>query len=88
MAIRLRIAINEGGARRIRTADQGFADPCLTAWLWRQARFEGASITPVLKQPEPDCTMTFSTYGRFSSSNREEGDDGIIPGGAAALERD
>ena len=21
---------------RIRTADQGFADPCLTTWLWRQ----------------------------------------------------
>ena len=25
-----------GGATRNRTGDQDFADPCLTAWLWRQ----------------------------------------------------
>src|SRR5690606_37015089 len=27
-----------GGASRIRTDDQGFANPCLTAWLWRRHR--------------------------------------------------
>lgn len=25
-----------GGATRNRTGDEGFADPCLTAWLWRR----------------------------------------------------
>lgn len=28
--------LSRGGASRIRTDDQGFANPCLTAWLWRQ----------------------------------------------------
>src|SRR3990172_9314804 len=27
-----------GGAARIRTGDQGFADPCLTTWLRRRGR--------------------------------------------------
>src|SRR5690606_21162311 len=29
-----------GGANRIRTGDQGFADPCLTTWLWRRLASE------------------------------------------------
>ena len=27
-----------GGATRNRTGDEGFADLCLTAWLWRRVR--------------------------------------------------
>ena len=29
-----------GGATRNRTGDEGFADPCLTAWLWRHMERE------------------------------------------------
>ena len=29
-----------GGATRNRTGDEGFADPCLTAWLWRRMERE------------------------------------------------
>ena len=35
----LRSALCFGGATRIRTGDEGFADPCLTTWLWRHIRF-------------------------------------------------
>ena len=28
-----------GGATRNRTGDEGFADLCLTAWLWRRIQF-------------------------------------------------
>ncbi len=28
-----------GGATRNRTGDEGFADLCLTAWLWRHESF-------------------------------------------------
>lgn len=34
-----------GGARRIRTADQGFADPCLTTWLWRPIAEAASSLS-------------------------------------------
>jgi hypothetical protein len=47
-----RSGVPSGGARRIRTADQGFADPCLTAWLWRQRG------VPLVKGIRQFSTMT------------------------------
>ena len=35
-----------GGATQIRTGDKGFADPCLTAWLWRRT----TGKKPVIKK--------------------------------------
>ena len=32
-----------GGATRNRTGDEGFADPCLTAWPWRRIRYQKAA---------------------------------------------
>ena len=44
-----------GGATRNRTGDKGFADPCLTAWLWR--------IKP--------CIIRFFRFSQFSKTIRE-----------------
>ncbi len=33
-----------GGATRNRTGDEGFADPCLTAWPWRRTLYEKAAV--------------------------------------------
>ena len=33
-----------GGATRNRTGDEGFADPCLTAWPWRRTLYEKAAF--------------------------------------------
>ena len=36
-----------GGATRNRTGDEGFADLCLTAWLWRhEIKDEGGGEEP------------------------------------------
>ncbi len=35
----LSVACCAGGATRNRTGDKGFADLCLTAWLWRRIQF-------------------------------------------------
>ena len=35
-----------GGATRNRTGDEGFADPCLTAWPWRRMLYEKAACVP------------------------------------------
>jgi|HubBroStandDraft_5_1064220.scaffolds.fasta_scaffold109836_2 hypothetical protein len=39
-----------GGAERNRTADEGFADPCLTTWLPRHPVLH-AKNTPKMKNP-------------------------------------
>src|SRR3954454_10897582 len=39
---------NYGGARRIRTADQGFADPCLTTWLWRRRECRWSRVLAIV----------------------------------------
>ena len=36
-------AVLFGGATRNRTGDEGFADPCLTAWPWRRNLYEKAA---------------------------------------------
>ena len=36
-----------GGATRNRTGDEGFADPCLTAWLWRHDNWRGSIHYPL-----------------------------------------
>ncbi len=36
-----------GGATRNRTGDEGFADLCLTAWLWRHPSKAECTILPV-----------------------------------------
>ena len=41
-----------GGATRNRTGDEGFADLCLTAWLWRRA---------IIKNEHGRCS--FSMFG-------------------------
>src|SRR5215204_2866678 len=41
---RVRSVSELGGASRIRTGDQGFADPCLTAWLWRRGTLHRVSL--------------------------------------------
>ena len=33
-----------GGATRNRTGDEGFADLCLTAWLWRHITRKGTIV--------------------------------------------
>src|SRR3954462_12800817 len=43
-----RVGVPSGGARRIRTADQGFADPCLTTWLWRRRECRWSRILAIV----------------------------------------
>ena len=44
-----------GGATRNRTGDEGFADPCLTAWLWRRWSGKRGSNPP--PQPWQGCAL-------------------------------
>ena len=37
----VRVSFFVGGATRNRTGDEGFADLCLTAWLWRHHKLQG-----------------------------------------------
>ena len=43
----------QGGADRIRTGDQGFADPCLTTWLRRRWCRAERNSTPVEYRGQP-----------------------------------
>lgn len=60
-----------GGARRIRTADQGFADPCLTTWLWRRvprcrhALTQTCQMGHVLLCPRSAAQYTMATDAVF-----------------------
>ena len=40
-----------GGAERNRTADEGFADPCLTTWLPRHLFLHATMKPPKMKNP-------------------------------------
>ena len=44
-----------GGATRNRTGGEGFADPCLTAWLWRRWSGKRGSNPP--PQPWQGCAL-------------------------------
>ena len=62
-----------GGATRIRTGDEGFADPCLTTWPWRRisyfniiARGRGF-VNPFLKKSSK------RKIKRWGSSEKREG---------------
>src|SRR4051794_10746157 len=43
-----RVGVPSGGARGIRTADQGFADPCLTTWLWRRRECRWSRVLAIV----------------------------------------
>ena len=43
-----------GGAERNRTADEGFADPCLTTWL---PRHPGLHATNTPQNEKPTCQV-------------------------------
>ena len=43
----LRCSYFYGGATRNRTGDEGFADLCLTAWLWRQVMKRGYVVPSI-----------------------------------------
>ena len=45
-----------GGATQIRTGGEGFADPCLTTWLWRLVK------NPYIKKMERETRFELATF--------------------------
>ena len=69
----LRSAFVFGGATRNRTGDKGFADLCLTAWLWRHIIFSSRSAgffqhkKRTLRLAECIISLFFKIVNRFLS---------------------
>ena len=62
---------NSGGATRNRTGDEGFADLCLTAWLWRRIHFKKGTLKAYLSVPLERITrleLATSTLARWRST--------------------
>ena len=61
-----------GGTTRNRTGDKGFADLCLTAWLWCHKYEDGRDIR---REDMPETPATGNSGGKGEESVRERNAD-------------